>query len=382
MNEEPAPYDAKHIQVMDPREAIRKRPGMYVGSTSERGVREMVFGVVGRAVNEVSGVPGQLGRVDVTLVPEGGVRVADNSPGVGVPDLAALLTQTHSGAGPGGRHEVVVGFWGMGMFVPNALSSRMTAEVRRDGVRWTQEFARGVAATPLAAMGPSTDTGTTLTLWPDDEIFGSATHSFEALEQRLREIAFLNRGLEITLADRRQAKGEFRTARYRFPDGVRDFVAWLSTFEAANGHADVIGFAEEDLRREGLLDVAMLWRDAGPEHVLSFANCRPTPGGGAHVQGLRDGLVTAFEAHARTHGLPVPADGLSADRVSVGLTAVVSVRLDTPEFLGATNDTLGGTLVRTCVADSIRKHLGTWLDDHPERAAEIINRAARRAHHA
>jgi DNA gyrase subunit B len=218
MSEETSKYDASQIQVLEGWEAIRKRPGMYIGSTSERGLRYMMFEVADRAVNEV--LAGNASCVDITLTSDSGVCVADDGRGVridaagdlGISGLEALLTRMQTGAGPGGRHDVTLGFCGVGPFVVNALSSRMTAEVRRGGARWVQAYARGVAVTPLTGAGTSTGSGTTITFWPDADIFGTAEYSFDGLAGRFRELALLNRGLEISLTDQRRP-GEARSAR-------------------------------------------------------------------------------------------------------------------------------------------------------------------------
>jgi DNA gyrase subunit B len=202
-------YEASHIQVLEGWEAIRKRPGMFVGSTGERGLHQLVFVVADRAVNEV--LAGRAGSVDVALTPDGGVRVADDGPGVpieaaghtGGPGLEALLTGTHAGAGPGGRHAAAMSLFGMGPCVTNALSSRLRAEVLREGVRWVQEYECGVALTPPTTVGPTTGSGTTITFWPDTDIFGTAQCSFAVLAERFRELACLNRGLSISLTDER-----------------------------------------------------------------------------------------------------------------------------------------------------------------------------------
>lgn len=231
MSEEAIRYGASHIQVLEGWEAIRKRPGMYVGSTGERGLHQLGFEVAGLAVNEI--LAGRAHSVDVALTPDGGVRVADDGPGLpietagdtGSPSLEALLTRMHAGAEPGGCHAVSLGLFGIGPFITNALSSRLTAEVRREGVRWVQEYARGVSVTPAIAAGPTTTSGTTLTFWPDD-IFGMAECSFTVLKERFRELASLNQGLDISLTDERPPGGP-QSVRYRFPGGARDFVTFL-----------------------------------------------------------------------------------------------------------------------------------------------------------
>jgi DNA gyrase subunit B len=384
---EMAGYDAARIEVLEGREAVRKRPGMWVGSTGERGLHELVFGVVGRAVNQV--LAGRSGSVDVTLTPDGGVRVADNGPGgsfaatgdTGGPGLEALLTRMRAGAEPGGRHIAAVGHGhvGVGLFLANALSSRLTAEVRCEEVRRVQEYARGVAAAPPAAMGPSTGSGTTIAFWPDAEIFETTRCSFAVLAERFRQVAFLNRGLGISLTDERPAGGA-RAVSFRFPDGVRDFVAALDAETRVALHRDVIGFEREDPRMAGTMEVALLWSGSRQERMRSFANSRATRQGGTHVDGFRDGAAAAVTAYARERGLLAADHDPCADRIGEGLTAVVSVKLDRPEFLGATRELLGNTDVRVCVGEAVREHLGNWFEEQPKRAAQVVDRIVRGIH--
>lgn len=380
MSDADNPYDASHIQVLEGLEAVRKRPGMYVGSTGRRGLHQMVFDVVGRAVNEV--LAGRAGAVDVTLTADGGVRVADDGPGVpfeaaggtGGPGLEALLTQLHAGSEPGGRHAVAMSLGGVGPCVTNALSSRLRAEVRRKGVHWVQEYARGVALTPPTSAGPTTRGGTTITFWPDADIFEAPECSFTVLAERFRELAFLNRGLGISLTDERPAGGS-RSVRCRFPGGARDFVAFLGARAGAFVHPDVIGFEREDPRIAGTVEVALRWHGSYDERLHGYANSNPTPHGGTHTAGFRDGVAAAVNAYVRERRL-LPEEGpdLSADQIGNGLTAVVSVKLDQPEFTGSTRGVLDGSSVRTSVAEAVREHLGAWLERHPEQAAAIVGR--------
>ncbi|OKI26833.1 DNA gyrase subunit B [Streptomyces sp. CB03911] len=384
VSEEPISYDAGRIQVLEGMEAVRKRPGMYIGSTGERGLHHLVFEVTYRAVNDV--LAGRAGSVGVTLTPDGGVRVADDGPGVPTdeaggdsgPGLEALLTRTEPAAGYAGRHDVTAGFGAL-LFVANALSRRLTVEARREGVRRVQEYACGVAVTPLTDAGPADGSGTTLTFWPDAEIFGDAECSFEGLADRFRELAFLNRGLDISLTDRRRSD-EPRSVRLRFPGGAPDFVAHLDGQAGADVQGEVIGFEREDPRMAGTLEVALRWRGSGEERVRSFANSRPTPGGGSHETGFRDGLAAVVNAYARGQRLLTEADpDLDAERIGEGLTAVVSVKLDEPRFEGSTRDRLGNSPVRACVGQAVQEHLGRWLAEHPERATAVVGRIVRGA---
>ncbi|SER12488.1 Histidine kinase-, DNA gyrase B-, and HSP90-like ATPase [Streptomyces sp. yr375] len=383
MSERAIRYDASDIEALEAPEGIRKRAGMYVGSTGERGLHQLVFEVVGRSVNEILANGAGTGSVDVTLTADGGVRVADDGPGVPVeaagdtdgPGLEVLLTDTHTWTESGGRHHVSLSPFGLGPCVTNALSSSLTAEVRREGVRWVQEYARGVAVTPpTTAAGPVTGSGTTIAFRPDADIFGTAECSFAALAECFRQLAFLNRGLALSLTDERRPAGS-RSMRFQFPGGARDFVTFLDAQTEAPVDPDIIGFEREETEMEGTVEVALRWCGSGEERVLSFANSRPTPHGGTHTAGFYDGVAAALNAYARRRRfLTAAAPDLGADRIAEGLTAVVSVKLDRPEFLGPTHGVLGGTAVRTCVGESVREHLGRWLEEHPARAEAVVGR--------
>ncbi|WP_199828526.1 hypothetical protein [Streptomyces sp. WM6372] len=308
MSEEATSYDASNIQVLEGWEAVRKRPGMYIGSTSERGLRQMVFEVADRAVNEV--LDGRAASVDVTLTPDGGVCVADDGPGI---------------------------------------------------------------STPLTEAGAATGSGTTIAFWPDADIFGAAEFSFDGLVERFRELAFLNQGLEISLTDLRRPDDSC-SVRLRFPGGARDFVAFLDGHSAASAPMDTIAFEHEDPRMAGVMKVAFRWCSCPEKRVRSFANSRPTVDG-THAVGFRDGMRAAVIAYAREQGLLTATDpDFDADRISEGLTAVVSVKLDRPEFEGSTRGVLGNAEVRDCVGQAVQDHLGRWLKDDPERAAAVIDR--------
>jgi len=380
-------YDAADIEVLEGREAVRKRPGMWVGSTGERGLHQMVFEVVGRAVNQVLADGSGSGFVDVTLTYDGGVRVSDDGPegsfeaagDTGGPDLEALLTSFHAGPELRGRHITDVGQFRAGLFVVNALSSRLTAEVRCEGVRRADEYARGVEVVPPAAVGPATGSGTTITFWPDGEIFETTRCSFAVLAERFRQVAFLNRGLRISLTDERPAGGA-RAVSFRFPEGVRDFVATLDAETGSGVQPDVIGFEREDPRMAGTMEVALLWTGSRQERMVGFANSRATREGGTHLDGFRDGVAAAVIAYARERGLPAADLDPRDDRICRSLTAVVSVKLDHPQFLGATCGLLGNTEVRNCVGEAVREHLRNWFEEDPERAAEFVDRIVRGIH--
>ncbi|MFG2376677.1 DNA gyrase subunit B [Streptomyces sp. NPDC048504] len=378
-------YDAAHIEVLEGREAVRKRPGMYVGSTGERGLYHLVLGVVDRAVGEV--LAARAGSVDVTLTADGGVRVADDGEGGGgpySPDLEAQLTSFQFGFGPPGRRTVVIAPFSMGLFVANALSSRLTVEVWGEGTRWVKEYARGVEVEQPDTVGPltggvgsATGSGTTISFWPDTEIFETTWCSFPVLAERFRQLAFLNRGLAISLTDERPADG-VRRVLFQFPDGVRDFVAAIDAETGACPHSDVFGFEREDERMAGTMEVALLWGYSRRAQIRGFANSLATHEGGTHLDGFREGVMDAVTAFARELELPGASDlDACADRIVEGLTAVVSVKLDQPEYLGATRTLLGNTDVRVCIAEAVREHLGSWFEEQPERGADIVARIVR-----
>ncbi|MFJ2825919.1 ATP-binding protein [Streptomyces toxytricini] len=378
MSEEAKRYDASHIQVLEGWEAVRKRPGMYVGSTGEYGLRQMVFEVADRAVNDV--LAGRGTSVNITLTPDGGVRVADDGPGLPIdeaegdddPGLETLLTRMHAGVGSGGRHDVVLGLCGVGPAVVNALSRRMTAEVRREGVRWVQEYARGVATTPLTEVGMATGSGTTIAFWPDADVFRTTEFSFDALEDRLRELAFLNQGLDISLTDLRRPD-ESRSVRLRFPAGTRDFLDFLADHTATSTPMETVAFERKVPLSSGVVEVAFRWCSCHEEQVRSFANSRPTVGG-THLTGFREGIAAAVTAYAREQGLLTPEDpDIGADRIGEGLTAVVSVKLDRPQFEGPTHGVLSNPDVRNGVEQAVQDHLRWWLQENPARAANVVD---------
>lgn len=380
-------YDAVGIEALEGREAVRKRPGMWVGSTSERGLLEVVLQVVGWSVNRVlAGREG--GSVDVTLTHDGGVRVADDGPDgpsaadgdTGGRGLEALLTRMSADERGGRRLEDVSHGGHAGLFVANALSSRLTAEVRRGGNCRVQEYARGVAAAARPAATESrAGNRTVIAFWPDTEIFETTRCSFAVLAERLRQVAFLNRSLRVSLTDERPAGGA-RAVSFRFPDGVRDFVAALDAETGATLQPDIIAFEHEDPRMAGTVEVALLWSGSRRERIRGFANSRATRQGGTHVDGFRDGVAAAVTAYARERGLLTGDDAPWADRINDGLTAVVSVKLDHPEYLGATHELLGNTDVRGCVGEAVREHLGNWFKEYPEHAAQVVDRVLRSTH--
>ncbi|MEK2491569.1 ATP-binding protein [Kitasatospora purpeofusca] len=376
MSEESNPYDASMIVVLEGLDAVRKRPGMYIGSVGERGLHHLVFEAAESALNEI--LYGTAGRVGITLTADGGVRVADDGGGrpvglaghEGGPTLEDCLTVLGCGVPHVDRRSLCGGFAGVGLAVVNALSGQLTAEVRRAGSRWTLEYERGVRVSESTRTGPAEGSGTVITFWPDAEIFETLRLSFDTLADHFRELAFLNRDLDITLTDDRDP-GAPRGDRFHFPGGVRDWI----TQQAAPPHPEVTGFERECPGMEGTVEVALCWGDSDDERVTGYANSRPTAGGGTHELGFRDGLAAALTACAREQGLLAPsAPGLDPTRLGAGLTAIVSVKLDRPEFEGALRDRLGNGPARACVAEAVREHLTTWLRADPARAAAVLAR--------
>lgn len=384
MSLQPAKHDARHIQLLEGWEAIRKRPGMYIGSTSERGLRQMVLEVVNRAVGDF--LQGRAHSIEITLLADGGVRVADDGQGVAFVDpdgggLDRSLTRLFTPLSES-RHTVA---WFVGLCVANALSSRLVAEVWGGGVREIREYSRGAAVTPepgpapapgaaFTEAGPAAESGTAITFWPDLDIFEDTELSFDALADRCRELTFLIPGLEISLTDDRVP--ERRSLNFHAPDGLRDMVAFLEDSAEALVHPDVIAFERDDPRMAGTMEVAFRWHDSSRKRITSFANCGSTPDAGTHVAGFDDGLKAALNAYAREQGLLTAADpDLGADRISEGLTAVVSVKLDQVTYLGSTRGMLGNAEVQDCVRDAVTDYLGTWLAEQPQQAAAVVDRA-------
>ncbi|MFF5926643.1 DNA gyrase subunit B [Streptomyces hydrogenans] len=373
-------YDASHIEVLEGLEAVRRRPGMYVGSTTARGLHHMVLGVFEHAVNET--VAGRIRAVEVTLLEDGGVRVADDGAGVpfgspgddGGPGLEERLSHFYVWRSPLDRNRVWAWSGGIELAVVNALSARTTAEVCRDGVRWVQEYARGTALAPPAAAGTTDRTGTALTFHPDPSIFETVDCSFGHLAERFRELAFLYPGLDVTVTDERAA-GAPAVQRFRSTGGIRDLVASLTATRSLAGPEDVIAFGAEAPRMAGLVDVALSWSAVERRQVLGYANGRATLHGGAHEEGFLAGLAGAVTTHARACGALSATDpALGPETVGAGLTAVVSVKLDAPEFQCSTRTRLGGEQVRDAVEESVRAGVLAWLAKRPERAARLMER--------
>ena len=379
-------YDARSITVLEGLEAVRKRPGMYIGSTGERGLHHLVQEVVDNAVDEA--LAGYANRIEVTLLADGGVRGWDNGRGIPVdehpvehrPALEVVLTTLHAGGKFDAKsYAVSGGLHGVGVSVVNALSERLEVEVRKDGYAWRQAYERGAMVTELRRGEPTDQTGTIITFWPDPEIFESTVWSFEMLSRRLQEMAFLNRGLAITLTDERpdHINGEPHVASYCYEGGIADFVRYLNASKEAV-HATVIDFGEEG---DGIsAEIAMQWSGSYSESVHTFANTINTAEGGTHEEGFRSALTSIVNRYAREQNLLRDKDeNLTGDDVREGLTAIIHVKLAEPQFEGQTKTKLGNTEAKSFVQRVCNDHLRDWFDRNPGEAKAIIIKATQAA---
>ncbi len=396
-------YGASSITVLEGLEAVRKRPGMYIGSTGERGLHHLVYEVVDNSVDEA--LAGYCSHIEVTLLEDGGVEVVDDGRGIpvamhpteGKPAVEVVLTILHAGGKfGGGGYAVSGGLHGVGVSVVNALSSRLEAEVRTDGYLWKMGFVDGVPTGPLEQLEATEETGTTIRFWPNDSIFETTDYDFETLRRRFHQMSFLNKGLRITLIDKRPeaiAEGDevtgdgsgaeddpvkgHREISYMYEGGLLDYVKYLnSTKKVDLVHPEVIYFEGEDTDRGISVEVAMQWTSAYSETLNTFANTINTTEGGTHEEGFRTALTSAINKYARDKGLLKEKDpNLSGEDIREGLTAVISVKLSEPQFEGQTKTKLGNTEARTYVQQQTYSNLTDWLDMHPTEAREIIRKA-------
>ena len=392
-------YDAGDITVLEGLEAVRKRPGMYIGSTSERGLHHLVYEIVDNSVDEA--LAGYNDSIEVTILADGGVRVVDHGRGIpvamhpseGRPTLEVVLTVLHAGGKfGGGGYAVSGGLHGVGSSVVNALSLRMDAVVRRDGKVWRQSYERGVPTSDVVE-GEDTDiTGTDITFWPDPDIFDTVEFSFETLRARFQQMAFLNKGLKITLTDERQQEiddddvqledeetEEFkpREVVFKYDKGLLDYVAYLNSAKKSETvHDDVIAFEHEDKEQAIALEVAMQWTTGFQEGVHTYANTINTHEGGTHEEGFRTALTSVLNSYAREQKLLREKDAnLTGEDIREGLTAVVSIKLGEPQFEGQTKTKLGNSEARNFVSRVVRDELTHWLESNPANAREVVRKA-------
>ncbi|BCW08724.1 DNA gyrase subunit B [Arthrobacter sp. NtRootA4] len=402
--EAPREYGASDITVLEGLEAVRKRPGMYIGSTGPRGLHHLVYEVVDNSVDEA--LAGYCSHIEVTLRADGGVQVVDDGRGIpvdihpteGKPTVEVVMTILHAGGKfGGGGYAVSGGLHGVGISVVNALSRRVDTEVRRQGHVWRMTFADGGKPQGELVKGEETvRTGTSQTFYPDGTIFESTEFDFETLRARFQQMAFLNKGLRITLTDERpvnrdgdddldldavategEVAAEHRTVVYEYPDGLLDYVKHLNSNKKVEiVHEDVIAFETEDTERHIAVEVAMQWTTAYSESVHTYANTINTHEGGTHEEGFRAAMTSLINRYAREKSIiKEKEDNLTGDDIREGLTAVISVKLAEPQFEGQTKTKLGNSEVKGFVQRVVTDQLGDWLERNPGPARDVIRKA-------
>ncbi|MFE3794723.1 DNA topoisomerase (ATP-hydrolyzing) subunit B [Nocardia tengchongensis] len=400
----PTSYGADSITVLEGLEAVRKRPGMYIGSTGERGLHHLIWEVVDNSVDEA--MAGYASRVDVTLLADGGVEVVDDGRGIpvgmhaqGVPTIEVVMTQLHAGGKfDGESYAVSGGLHGVGISVVNALSTRLQADVDVDGFHWTQEY-KDSKPGKLVQGAATKRTGTTIKFWPDPDIFETTTFSFETVARRLQEMAFLNKGLTITLTDQRVAENDIvdevvsetaeapkhldentpaaepkvKTRTYYYPGGLEDFVKHINRTKTPI-HNSIVGFTGKGTGHE--VEVAMQWNSGYSESVHTFANTINTHEGGTHEEGFRAALTTVVNKYAKDKKLLKEKEGnLTGDDIREGLAAIVSVKIADPQFEGQTKTKLGNTEVKSFVQRTCNEHISHWFEANPADAKTIVQKA-------
>ncbi|QPK81323.1 DNA topoisomerase (ATP-hydrolyzing) subunit B [Schaalia sp. ZJ405] len=395
-------YGASDITVLEGLEAVRKRPGMYIGSTGERGLHHLVYEVVDNSVDEA--LAGYADHIEVTILADGGLRVVDNGRGIPVdehptehkPTVEVVMTILHAGGKfGGGGYAVSGGLHGVGISVVNALSTRVDTEVRRQGYVWRMSFANGGHPITQLERGEETElTGTTQTFYPDPAIFETVDFDFETLRKRFQQMAFLNKGLRISLTDERpnhsddgdeitgeqaaetdEADSQFRRVTYMYARGLRDYVEYLDSAKKMEAISDIIDFEAENAEGTMSLEIAMQWTTSYSSSVHTFANTINTTEGGMHDEGFRAALTSIVNRYGRDRGIiKEKDDNLSGDDIREGLTAVISIKLTEPQFEGQTKTKLGNTEARTFVQQQVYSQLNDWFDAHPQDAKAIINK--------
>ncbi|MFE5475431.1 MULTISPECIES: DNA topoisomerase (ATP-hydrolyzing) subunit B [unclassified Nocardia] len=398
-------YGASSITVLEGLEAVRKRPGMYIGSTGERGLHHLIWEVVDNSVDEA--MAGYATKVEVTLLADGGVEVIDDGRGIpvgmhaqGVPTIEVVMTQLHAGGKfDSDSYAVSGGLHGVGISVVNALSTKVEVEIDVDGYHWTQTY-KDAKPGKLAQGEPTKVTGTTVRFWADPDIFETTTYNFETVARRLQEMAFLNKGLTIKLTDERVAVGDVtdevvsetaeapkhaeevaaeavehkvKTRTYHYPGGLVDFVRHINRTKSAI-HNSVVGYTVKGTGHE--LEVAMQWNSGYSESVHTFANTINTHEGGTHEEGFRAALTTVVNKYAKEKKLLKEKDGnLTGDDIREGLAAIVSVKVGEPQFEGQTKTKLGNTEVKSFVQRACNEHLQHWFEANPADAKTIVQKA-------
>ncbi|MCF6412539.1 DNA topoisomerase (ATP-hydrolyzing) subunit B [Collinsella tanakaei] len=380
-------YGGSEIKILEGLEAVRKRPGMYIGSTSSSGLHHLVWEIVDNSVDEA--MAGFCTKIEVTVHADNSITVVDNGRGIPVdkhpvkkiPTLEVVMTILHAGGKfDNSAYKVSGGLHGVGVSVVNALSKKMVVQVRRDGKIYEMQFSRGKTTQKMIEVGTSKTTGTTTTFWPDEEIFETTVYDYDILRNRLQETAFLNKNLKIVLKDERELAP--RVDEYCYAGGIVDFVKFLNEGkDIPDGLKKPIylsGASEPGLPvdRTGEVEIAMQWNTSYSETVMSFANDIYTPEGGMHLEGFRTALTSVINEYARKQNILKEKDAnLTGDDVREGLAAVISVKLADPQFEGQTKAKLGSSFMRTLVRKVVSDGLSEYLEEHPKQAREIIKKA-------
>jgi len=377
-------YDAGNIQILEGLEAVRKRPGMYIGSTGPRGLHHLVYEIVDNSVDEA--LAGHCDTIKVTITNDGWIRVVDNGRGIpvavhpteGISTVQVVMTILHAGGKfGGGGYAVSGGLHGVGASVVNALSSDLKVTVARDGSLWHQEYKIGVPQGPVTKGGPADYTGTTTEFLADPSIFEIVEYDYETLRQRFQQMTFLNKGLRITLHDERDGRND----DFMYERGLQDYVEYLNQAKKADVvNEEIISFESENPERNLSVEVAMQWTTAYTESVHTYANTINTHEGGTHEEGFRAALTTLINKYAREKNLLKEKDeNLSGDDCREGLTAVISIKISEPQFEGQTKTKLGNTEAKAFVQRVVNEQLGDWFDRNPNGAKEIIRKAIQAA---
>ena len=386
MTKQSGGYDASSITVLEGLDAVRKRPGMYIGSTGERGLHHLVYEVVDNSVDEA--LAGYCDEINVTLMEDGSLQCVDNGRGIPVdihpvekkPALEVVLTVLHAGGKFGdGGYSVSGGLHGVGISVVNALSTDLSVLVQRDGFFWSQEYKLGVPTAPVKKGATSDKTGTTVQFWPSAEIFETTDFSFEILSTRFREMAFLNKGLRLTLTDLRPGhvdeKGEPLKVNYKYDGGISDFVKHLNSTRGET-HKSIIFLETEDKKAKLSLEVAMQWNAGFSESVYTFANTIHTHEGGTHEEGFRTALTSVVNKFGEEAGyIRKKEDRLTGDDVREGLTAIVSIKLAEPQFEGQTKTKLGNTEAKSFTQKAVNEFLTQWFEKNPQEGKDIVRKS-------
>ncbi len=384
-------YGSGSIKILEGLEAVRKRPGMYIGTTSAAGLHHLVWEIVDNSVDEA--MAGFCNRIKVTVHPDNSVTVEDNGRGIPVdkhpvkkiPTLEVVLTILHAGGKfDNNAYKVSGGLHGVGVSVVNALSKRLIAQVKRDGKIYEMQFSRGKTTEKMHEVGKSKTTGTTITFWPDEEIFETTVFNYDTLHDHLQETAFLNKNLKITLNDERELTP--RTDEFCYSGGIIDFVKYLNEGkEILPGLSKPIyiegtSAADAPDEQRGEVEVALQWNSSYTERTMSFANDIYTEEGGMHLEGFRSALTKVINDYGRSHNILKEKDSnLTGDDVREGLTAVLSVKLPDPQFEGQTKAKLGNSYMRTLANRIVSAGMSEYLEEHPNQAKEILKKASQAA---